>query len=248
MDELLYKPEDISGLIPVTYQNEEPVVSARDLHEFLDVKTPYDKWFPRMCEYGFTEGVDYSTFLSKSTGGRPAQDACVKLDMAKELCMLQRNERGKQARQYFIEVEKRYNSPEQLMARALRVADKTINSLTARNEELEAENAIMRPKAEYVDELVDEKLNLTLTAVAKELHMKRKALVTYLLENKFLYRSGRKGPLLPCEAKNDGYFEVREGVGNQNGYRYTYVQTLVTPKGRELLRLLCRNPMEVKAV
>lgn len=91
-----------------TNENGEQLVSGRELHEFLEVGTPYDKWFPRMCEYGFSEGTDFSTFLSESTGGRPKTNHAMTLDMAKEISMIQRTEKGKQARQYFIEVEKEY--------------------------------------------------------------------------------------------------------------------------------------------
>lgn len=88
-------------LIKITFQNDRPAVSARDLHEFLEVKTAFKDWFPRMCEYGFTEGQDYSSFLSnRSDGlpGKPRHDAILTLEMAKEICMLQRNEKGKAAR------------------------------------------------------------------------------------------------------------------------------------------------------
>ena len=91
-----------------TNENGEQLVSGRELHEFLEVGTPYDKWFPRMCEYGFSEGTDFSTFLSESTGGRPKTNHAMTLDMAKEISMIQRTEKGKQARQYFIQVEKEY--------------------------------------------------------------------------------------------------------------------------------------------
>ena len=89
-------------------ENGNSVVSGRDLHEFLEVKTAYKDWFPRMCEYGFTDGKDFSSILSESTGGRPRVDHAMTLDMAKEISMIQRTERGKQARQYFIDVEKEY--------------------------------------------------------------------------------------------------------------------------------------------
>ena len=89
----------MTELIKVTYNNDRPVVSARELHDFLEVETPFNKWFPRMCEYGFTEGQDFWTFLSESTDGRPAQEAALTIDMAKEICMIQRSEKGKQARQ-----------------------------------------------------------------------------------------------------------------------------------------------------
>ena len=126
----------MNELIKVDYTTDRPTVSARELHEFLEVKTAYKDWFPRMCEYGFTEGQDFCSFLSESTGGRPAQDAQLTIDMAKELCMLQRNERGKQARQYFIQLEKDWNSPEKVMARALQIADQKLHMLEAQVEEM----------------------------------------------------------------------------------------------------------------
>ncbi|MGK4183794.1 ORF6C domain-containing protein [Ligilactobacillus salivarius] len=99
----------MNELIKITKDdNGNSVVSGRDLHDFLEVKTAYKDWFPRMCEYGFTDGKDFSSILSESTGGRPRVDHAMTLDMAKEISMIQRTERGKQARQYFIDVEKEY--------------------------------------------------------------------------------------------------------------------------------------------
>ena len=105
----------MNELIKVNYYNEQPTVSGRELHGFLQVGTAYKDWFPRMCEYGFEEGKDFCSFLSESTGGRPATDHQLTVPMAKELCMLQRNERGKQARQYFIAVEEEWNRPRPLI-------------------------------------------------------------------------------------------------------------------------------------
>lgn len=124
----------MNELIKITYNNDRPAVSARDLHDFLEVKTAYKDWFPRMCEYGFTEGEDFCSFLSESTGGRPAQDAVLTIDMAKELCMIQRNEKGKQARQYFLQIEKDWNSPEKVMARALQIAEDKLKRLESKVE------------------------------------------------------------------------------------------------------------------
>ena len=106
----------MNELITINYENENPTVLARELHEFLEVETPFNKWFPRMCEYGFTKGQDFQTFLSESTGGRPGQDAALTIPMAKEICMLQRNEKGKIARRYFLELEQAWNTPEEKMA------------------------------------------------------------------------------------------------------------------------------------
>lgn len=111
----------MNDIIKVNYNTDQPTVSARELHEFLEVKDPYRNWFSRMCEYGFEE----------TSGGRPKHDAEITIDMAKELCMLQRNKRGKQARQYFLQLERDWNSPEKVMACALQIAEKKINSLFA---------------------------------------------------------------------------------------------------------------------
>ena len=96
-------------------ESNEPVMSARDLHEFLEIDTPYHKWFPRMAEYGFMENADYivtDIFVPNSSGGKQTQaNHIIKLDMAKEIAMIQRSEKGKQARQYFLQIEKEWNSP-----------------------------------------------------------------------------------------------------------------------------------------
>lgn len=110
----------MNELININYEDSNrPTVMGRELHEALGVKTSYKDWFPRMCEYGFTEGEDFSSFLSESTGGRPSTDHQLTIPMAKEICMLQRSEKGKQFRQYFIKVEESWNSPEMVMKRAL---------------------------------------------------------------------------------------------------------------------------------
>ena len=150
----------MNELIKVDYTTDRPTVSARDLHEFLEVKTPYDKWFPRMCEYGFSEDMDFSTFLSESTGGRPAQDAQLTIEMAKEICMLQRNERGKQARQYFIQLEKDWNSPEKVMARALQIADQKLHMLEAQVEK-------DRPKVLFADAVATAHTSILIGELAK---------------------------------------------------------------------------------
>lgn len=104
---------ELAKIIPINTENPERItVFARDLHAFLEVDTRFNDWFPRMCEYGFEEGKDFYSFLSKTqNGGRPSRDAELTIDTAKEICMLQRNEKGKIARRYFVELEKAWNSP-----------------------------------------------------------------------------------------------------------------------------------------
>jgi prophage antirepressor-like protein len=133
-------------------------------------------------------------------------------------------------------------SPQELMAKALMVAQKTladrearISELTAQNSQLTVEKQIMQPKAEYFDELVDRNLLTNFRETAKELGIKPKAFVAWLLEKKFLYRD-QKGKLLPREDKNNGLFEVKEAKNDKT--QWSGVQTLITPKGRETFRLL----------
>lgn len=132
----------MNELIPIQDNDGAQAVMGRDLHKFLEVGRDYTNWFKQMVGYGFIEGQDFTPDLAKSTGGRPRADHIVSLDMAKEISMIQRSEKGKQARQYFIECERRAKepaqlSPEELMARAIKVADNTIKELEAKTRELE---------------------------------------------------------------------------------------------------------------
>ena len=122
-------------LIPINYDMEQPTVSASDLHSGLAINTRFNDWFSRMTEYGFESGKDFYSKMSKTseTGGRPAVDYQISVDMAKQICMIQRSEKGKQYRQYFIDLEKAWNTPEQVMARALKLADRTIDTLKEEN-------------------------------------------------------------------------------------------------------------------
>ena len=114
----------MNELIKVTInEKQEQLVSARELHEYLGVGTHFKDWFPRMCEYGFIEGQDFCSNLSESTGGRPSVEYQVTIEMAKQICMLQRNEKGQEARKYFIELEKAWNNPEMVFARSLQFAN-----------------------------------------------------------------------------------------------------------------------------
>lgn len=228
----------MNELIKITYDNDRPTVSARELHEFLEVKTAYKDWFPRMCEYGFAEGQDYCSFLSDRVDGlpgKPRQDAQITIDMAKEICMLQRNEKGKQARQYFIQLEKDWNSPEKVMARALHIADEKIKLLSAQNSELTVQNTIMQPKAEYFDKLIDRNLLTNFRETAKQLEIKERDFVQFLINKKYIYRD-KKGKLMPYAEKNNGLFEVKECFNDKT--KWSGTQTLITPKGRETFRLL----------
>lgn len=126
-------------------------------------------------------------------------------------------------------------SPQELMAKALLVANKTLAEREARISELTVQNNIMAPKAEYFDELVDRNMLTSFRDTAKELGIKPKAFVDWLLAKKFIYRD-QKGKLMPREDKNSGLFEVKEAKNDKT--QWSGVQTLITPKGRETFRLL----------
>ena len=200
-------------------ENQEPVISGRALHSFLEVATPYDKWFPRMVEYGFTDGLDFSTFLSESTGGRPATDHAIRLDMAKEIAMIQRTEKGKQARQYFIQIEKDYNSPEKIMARALQIAEKELSNLRLENKVQEQQIAELKPKASYYDLVLQCKDLLSMTEIAKDYGMSAKGM------NKLLHDLG-------VQYKQSGIWFLYSKY-QSNGYTQTKTQNYSKPDGSQ---------------
>lgn len=224
----------MNELIKINYESDRPTVLARDLHEFLEVKTAYKDWFPRMCEYGFAEGEDYCSFLSdRSDGlpGKPRQDAQLTIDMAKEICMLQRNEKGKQARQYFLQLEREWNSPEAVMSRALRMAEERLERFKTINANLSVQNAIMQPKAEYFDGLCDRESLTGIRETAKLLGLKQNDFVKWLIDHKYIYRD-KRGRLMPyAEHVDSGPFTVKETYNDKTDW--TGVQMLITVKGKE---------------
>ena len=235
----------MNDIIKVNYNTDQPTVSARELHEFLEVKTAYKDWFPRMREYGFAKGRAFNPLKNEQVrfeGNREVKrtvdDAEITIDMAKELCMLQRNERGKQARQYFLQLERDWNSPEKVMARALQIAEKKINTLSAELSKATVQNTIMQPKSDYFDELVERNTLTNFRETANQLGVGQKVLVNFLLEKKYIYRD-KKGKIMPYADKNDGLFTIKECFNEKTQWSGT--QTLITPKGRETFRLLCQG-------
>lgn len=210
----------------------EPTVLGRELHEFLEVKTLYKDWFPRMVEYGFTEGKDFSSFLSESTGGRPSIDHLLTIDTAKEICMIQRTEVGKQARQYFIQVEKDYNSPEKIMARALRIAEKELSTL-----KLDVER--MKPKEIFADSVASSQSTILIGELAKILKANgfetgQKRLFETLRQDGFLIKRNGSDYNMPTQkAMELGLFEIKETViNNPDGSIRVSKTTKVTGKGQ----------------
>lgn len=235
----------MNDLIKVDFSSERPTVSARELHKFLGIKTHFKDWFPRMCEYGFTEGIDYTPLIFEHPQNKQkTTDYQLTIAMGKELCMLQRTEKGKQARLYFISIEEAWNTPEMVMSRALKMAESQIASLKITNSRLSVDNAIMLPKAEYFDELVDRNLLTNFRDTAKALKVGERRFINFLLDKKYIYRD-KKGKLKPYADKNNGLFEIKETMNDKTGWVGT--QTLITPKGRETFRLLISTLKEESA-
>lgn len=159
----------MTDIIAITYnEKDEPVISGRELHERLGIETPYKQWFDRMCEYGFEDSKDYCTFLcnrSDGLAGKPRTDHILTLDMAKQLCMIQRSDKGREFREYFIEVERAWNSEDMILGRALKISERRNRVLAEKNEQLEAKVESLESDnyklADTVDKLDKQVMKLT---------------------------------------------------------------------------------------
>lgn len=229
----------MNELIKVNYENDRPTVLARELHDFLEVKTAFKDWFPRMCEYGFSEGIDFSSFLRESSGGRPAQDAQITIEMAKEICMLQRNERGKQARQYFIQLEKDWNSPEFVMARALKMANSRLGRLEERTIHLEQKIEQDKPKVLFADAVSTSQNTILIGDLAKVLRqngveMGQTRLFQWLRENGYLIKQKGSAYNMPTQKSMElGLFKIKETcITHSDGHTSVNRTPKVTGKGQ----------------
>ena len=207
----------------IKVNSETQTVSARDLHEALGVASRFSRWFESNKTL-FVEGEDYNKCTSSTVvnngASRELEDYQISVMMAKHLAMMARTEKGRQIRDYIINLEKAWNTPEQVMARALRIAEETINSL-----KIDLSKAT--PKVEYYDSLVDRNTLTNFRDTAKELKIGEKQFVTWLIDNKFVYRDA-KGKLKPYAQYNNKYFIIKDfcfhGVSGN--------QTLITVEGK----------------
>ena len=219
-------------------ENQEPIVSGRELHEALEVKTAYKDWFPRMCEYGFTDGIDFCSILSESTGGRPETNHAIKLDMAKEIAMIQRSDKGKQVRQYFIQVEKDFNSPEKVMARALKFAEQRLNVLQVENAQQKHMIETQRPKVLFADSVESSETSILIGDLAKLIKQNghdigQNRLFEWLRNNDYLIKSGERKNMPTQKSMDMKLFEVKEStVSNPDGSIRITKTPKVTGKGQ----------------
>lgn len=224
------------------------MVNARDLYEGLEIKTAFNDWFPRMCEYGFENGRDFYSFLSKSTGGRPRQECKITIDMAKQICMLQRTEKGKQYRQYFLDLEKAWNTPEQVMARALKIANATVDSLKERckflgGQVIEQQKVIekLEPKASYYDLVLQCKDLIATTIIAKDYGMSASGFNKMLKDYGIQYKQGDTW-VLYSQYQGYGYLQTKtHNYADADGVQHAKQHSYWTQKGRLFLYEKLKN-------
>ena len=228
----------MNELINVTLNdNHEPIVSGRQLHEALGVNSNYTTWFDRMTDYGFTENEDYvllSNFGNQTgRGGHNKVDHIIKLDMAKEIAMIQRTDKGKEVRQYFIQVEKDFNSPEKIMARALLMADKKVHKLEA---QIEAD----KPKVLFADAVSASHTSILVGDLAKLISQNGykiggNRLFVWLRENGYLIKRKGSDWNMPTQRSMEmKLFEIKEStITHPDGHISVSKTVKVTGKGQQ---------------
>lgn len=222
----------------IEVNQETMTVSARELHEKLNINTKFSTWFERMTEYGFVKDIDFFPKMGKTSdiGGRPATDYDVTIAMAKEICMIQRTEIGRQVRQYFINIEKAWNTPEMAMARGLKAAQLLISQKDEQIKLLEADNSRMKPKEIFADAVSASDTSILVRDFAKILRqngidMGEKRLYKWLRENGYII----KGTTQPTQrAMELGLFEVIErSVQRSDMSPIVTMTTKITGKGQQ---------------
>lgn len=228
----------MNELFNVTTNGDKLTLSARELHKELNIAGRFSRWFEQMSEYGFEENVDYTSVQNctevQNNGGiqvRELQDYQITLDMAKEIAMLQRNEKGKEIRRKLIELEKAWNSPEKVMARALDIAHKTIANLQIENEE-------MKPKAIFADAVATSDTSILIGDLAKLIKQNgtdigQKRLFERMRNDGYLIKKGASKNMPTQMAMKKELFEVKERViSNPDGSTRITRTTKVTGKGQ----------------
>lgn len=219
-------------------ENGEIAISGRELHQALEVGTRYDKWFDRMIEYGFENGVDYVSQVEKVHGQKRTRtyeqvNHILTLDTAKEIAMIQRSEPGKRARQYFIQVEKAWNSPEMIMQRALKIANSTINQLETQIEK-------DKSKVIFADAVATTKTSILVGELAKIIkqngvNIGQRRLFEWLRQNGFLIKRQGVDYNMPTQYSMEReLFEIKEtSITHSDGHTSISKTPKVTGKGQQ---------------
>jgi anti-repressor protein len=230
----------------ITVNDEAQTVSARELYDALEISKRFSAWFDSNSQ-GFVEGEDFTSVLKgtevQNNGGvqiRDLQDYNMTVDMAKHICLMSRTEKGKKCRQYLIDLEKAWNTPEQVMARALKVANKTIDSLKETNTTLLIDYQRMKPKEIFADAVSASHTSILIGDLAKLIKqngvdMGQKRLFLWLRENGYLIKRNGSDYNMPTQKSMDmNLFEVKEStVNNPDGSVRINRTTKVTGKGQQ---------------
>jgi anti-repressor protein len=229
-------------LIPINYDAEQPTVSARDLHRALNVQSRFSRWFDTNKEL-FVEGEDFNKCTSSTVVNngavRQLEDYEITVLMAKHLAMMSRTEKGKQIRDYLIDLEKAWNTPEQIFARALKMADKTIESLKSDNAALLADNRRMKPKEVFADAVATSKTSILVGELAKILKQNgadigQNKLFAWMREKGYLIKRKGSDYNMPTQKSMEmGLFEIKEtSITKPDGSTHISKTTKVTGKGQ----------------
>lgn len=226
-------------LIKVDFDTQ--MVSARDLHEALGIASRFSRWFESNKEL-FIEGEDFykctSSTVVNNGASRELEDYQITILMAKHLSMMSRTEKGKEIRNYLIDLEKAWNTPEQVMARALKIADKTIDSLKLENKHLLADNQRMKPKEIFADAVSTSRTSILIGDLAKLItqngyEIGQKRLFDWLRNNGYLIKSGSSKNMPMQRYVEQGLFEIKESnVQNPDGSVRITKTTKITGKGQ----------------
>lgn len=217
-------------------------ISARDLHEALEIQKRFSAWFEANAK-GFVEGEDFTSVPTSTVvnngASRELEDYQLTVDMAKHLCLMSHTEKGKECRQYLIDLEKAWNTPEQIMARALKIADQKINHLTEQNKALAADNEQMKPKALFADAVASADTSILIGDLAKLIRQNgvmigQKRLFAWMRDNGYLMKCGTSYNMPTQKSMELRIFEVKERtIQNPDGSARITRTTKVTGKGQQ---------------
>ena len=233
----------MKDLLKVNYETAEPTVSARDLHKALEISSRFSRWFDTNKQL-FIEGEDYNKCTSSTVvnngASRDLEDYEISVLMAKHLSMMSRTEKGKEIRNYLIDLEKAWNTPEQVMARALKLADKTIDELKTNNAVLLADNERMKPKEIFADAVATSNTSILIGDLAKIIKQNgvsigQKRLFSWLRENGYLIKRRGADWNSPTQKSMEmKLFEVKEtAITHSDGHVSVSKTTKVTGKGQQ---------------